>query len=77
MIFEKIKQWYQAKIFPVIMDKNLNRDEIFKERKNILSYVHGEILELGIGTGNNLAYYPEHVKKITAIDSYLSCRTLI
>lgn len=71
MFFEKIKQWYQAKVFPVIMDKNLNRDEIFKERKNILSYARGEILELGIGTGNNIAYYPENVKKITAIDSYV------
>lgn len=67
----KIKHWYQAKIFPVLMDKNLGRKEIIQERINLLSYAKGEILELGIGTGNNLSYYPDNVKKITAIDSYV------
>lgn len=53
------------------MDRNLNREEVFQERVSILSYAKGDILELGIGTGNNLPYYPDHVKKITAIDSYV------
>lgn len=70
-IVEKVTQWYQAKIFPVLMDKNLGRKEIVQERINILSYAKGNILELGIGTGNNLPLYPNTVKKITAIDPYV------
>lgn len=46
-IVEKTTQWYQAKIFPVLMDKNLRRKEIIQERINILSYAKGNILEHG------------------------------
>lgn len=70
-IWNRIIHGYQEKIFPVLMDKNLGRKEIVQERSNILSYAEGDILELGIGTGNNLPFYPEKVKKITAIDSYV------
>lgn len=71
MMKNKIMNWYQAKIFPWLMDKNLSSEEIKQERKSILSYAKGEILEIGIGTGNNLPFYPKQVKKITAIDSYV------
>ena len=37
-------------------------------RRDTLSGVWGDILEIGFGTGMNLAYYPAHVRKITAID---------
>ena len=38
-----------------------------KWRKEIMKYVHGDVLEVGVGTGKNLSYYPRHVK-VTAID---------
>jgi len=37
-------------------------------RKDTLSDVKGEILEIGFGTGMNLLYYPAHVHKITGVD---------
>ncbi len=39
-----------------------------EQRRLILSKVRGEILEIGIGTGVNLLYYPEHVRNITTIE---------
>jgi ubiquinone/menaquinone biosynthesis C-methylase UbiE len=39
-----------------------------KYRQQILSGVSGEVLEIGFGTGLNLAYYPDRVQKITTID---------
>ncbi|HLR22923.1 MAG TPA: class I SAM-dependent methyltransferase [Pseudogracilibacillus sp.] len=45
------------------MDKMI-RD---KWRKQLLSDLHGDILEVGIGTGANLPYYPNHVQ-LTGID---------
>jgi hypothetical protein len=39
-----------------------------EQRRLILSEVRGEILEIGIGTGVNLLYYPEHVRNITTIE---------
>jgi ubiquinone/menaquinone biosynthesis C-methylase UbiE len=37
-------------------------------RKEVLSEVDGEILEIGFGTGLNLEHYPEHVRRLAAVD---------
>jgi ubiquinone/menaquinone biosynthesis C-methylase UbiE len=37
-------------------------------RRALLSYADGRTLELGCGTGLNLAFYPRHVKELTAVD---------
>ncbi len=38
-----------------------------KWRPGLLADTHGEVLEAGVGTGRNLAYYPHHVN-LTAMD---------
>lgn len=55
-------------IVPSMSKKRFETKEIAKYRKALLSNVTGEILELGIGTGVNLQYYPNSVKHITAVD---------
>jgi len=37
-------------------------------RREVLSEVNGEILEIGFGTGLNLEHYPEQVRRLTAVD---------
>ncbi len=37
-------------------------------RKEVLSDVSGKVLEIGFGTGLNLAYYPDTVQKLTTVD---------
>ncbi len=37
-------------------------------RRTMLSSVHGDILEIGFGTGANLPYYPRHVRRLVAVD---------
>jgi ubiquinone/menaquinone biosynthesis C-methylase UbiE len=37
-------------------------------RREVLSEVDGEILEIGFGTGLNLEHYPERVRHLTAVD---------
>jgi ubiquinone/menaquinone biosynthesis C-methylase UbiE len=37
-------------------------------RKELLADVGGEVLEVGFGTGLNLAHYPRHVRRITTVD---------
>lgn len=39
------------------------------ERKRILSFVKGDVLEIGFGTGLNLPCYPKSVKEITVLDT--------
>jgi ubiquinone/menaquinone biosynthesis C-methylase UbiE len=58
---------YANKIFPWVLDTTEPK-EMAEQRRMILSEVKGEILEIGIGTGVNLPYYPEHVRNLTTIE---------
>ena len=59
---------YAKYIFPHILEYVMSSSILVDCRKDTLSEVKGEILEIGFGTGMNLLYYPEHVRSITVID---------
>ncbi|MGB7293655.1 MAG: class I SAM-dependent methyltransferase [Thermodesulfobacteriota bacterium] len=46
----------------------MSRKILEKYRKDLLSDVDGNILEIGFGTGINLPFYPDHVRKITVVE---------
>ena len=60
--------FYSRVIFPRLCDFVLDRPFVAKHRRELLSTVDGEVLEIGFGSGLNLAYYPDHVHKITVVD---------
>lgn len=43
-------------------------EEFLRLRRELLASTHGEVLELGIGTGLNLPHYPETVTELHAVD---------
>lgn len=59
---------YSNYIFPRILNNFMSSGQFKKQRDLLLSSVSGDILEIGFGTGLNLEFYPDHVRKITAID---------
>jgi len=59
---------YAKYIFPHILEYVMSRSILVDCRKDTLSEVKGEILEIGFGTGMNLPYYPENVHRITGVD---------
>ena len=59
---------YAKYIFPHILEYVMSRSILVDCRKDTLSEVKGEILEIGFGTGMNLLYYPESVRRITGVD---------
>jgi len=59
---------YSRFILPYLLDLSLSDPISSKYRKQLLSEVSGEVLEIGFGTGLNLAYYPENTTKVTTID---------
>jgi ubiquinone/menaquinone biosynthesis C-methylase UbiE len=61
--------FYSHYIFPWILEFSLNRPHIKKLRRELLSQAHGKTLEIGSGTGLNLACYPSSLKDLTAIDN--------
>ena len=59
---------YSRVIFPSLCDFALDKPIVSKQRRELLAKVSGEILEIGFGTGLNLAHYPQDVRRITIVD---------
>lgn len=59
---------YARYLFPRLMNLSMQGNEAACYRKKVLHAAQGEILEVGFGTGLNLPYYPEQVRKIHSID---------
>lgn len=59
---------YSKYLFPRILDLAMRDPEMKEQRPLVLEHVTGDIFEVGFGTGLNLRYYPENVKKITTAD---------
>lgn len=59
---------YADYIFPRLMDWIMASERFRRLRVELLAPVHGQVLELGIGTGLNLPHYPAAVTSLTAVD---------
>ena len=53
-------------VMPFLLEKVTKNLKI--DRSEILSHLSGHVLEVGIGTGANLPFYPASVDKVTGID---------
>ena len=60
--------FYSKNILPYLLDWSLSDPNLALHRQEILAHVREKVLEIGFGTGLNLAYYPEHVKTIVTVD---------
>jgi ubiquinone/menaquinone biosynthesis C-methylase UbiE len=60
--------FYSQVILPYLCDFLLNKPSVARHRRELLAHAHGDVLEIGFGTGLNLPYYPEPVRKLTTVD---------
>src|SRR6516162_4570235 len=60
--------FYSRVVFPCLCDWALGNAIVAKHRHELLAEAGGEILEIGFGSGLNLAQYPQQVRKITTVD---------
>lgn len=60
--------FYSKHVFPRLMDWVLGNRMISRERSRALESARGDVLEVGFGTGLNLAHYPSAVDRLSAID---------
>jgi ubiquinone/menaquinone biosynthesis C-methylase UbiE len=59
---------YSRILFPRLMDLAMSGENLAHYRRSLLQNVSGDILEIGLGTGLNLAHYPDSVQRITSVD---------
>lgn len=60
--------WYRDHAFPAVYDMLMGMGHLDERRQVALSQVQGRTLEIGIGTGRNLPYYPAATKKLVGLD---------
>jgi ubiquinone/menaquinone biosynthesis C-methylase UbiE len=59
--------FYSRVILPLCLDWAMS-DRVFTQyRKEVLSEVSGEVLEIGFGTGLNLPHYPSEIEKLVTV----------
>lgn len=61
------KRYNRIAGFSDLLEKPTGAGGFSKWRKEILQQVTGKTLEVGVGTGKNIPFYPEHIN-LTAID---------
>jgi ubiquinone/menaquinone biosynthesis C-methylase UbiE len=59
---------YHRCIFPSLLDLAMSSKVLRRPRTRTLARAEGRILEVGFGTGMNLAHYPPTVTRIEALD---------
>ena len=60
--------FYHHYVFPRLLDLAMSSSLLHAPRERTLAPARGRILEIGFGTGRNLAHYPPTVRRIEAID---------
>jgi ubiquinone/menaquinone biosynthesis C-methylase UbiE len=60
--------FYHSHIFPWLLDRLMDRDPFYHERIEALRSVRGKVLEIGAGTGLNLAHYVNRADSVVALD---------
>ncbi|HSN04200.1 MAG TPA: class I SAM-dependent methyltransferase [Nitrospira sp.] len=59
---------YSRYIFPRLLDRFMSGTEFQQLRAELLQAAHGQVLEIGLGTGLNLPHYPGSVSQLRAVD---------
>lgn len=61
--------FYDQRVLPYLIDFACGMGQVMKTRSLVVPEAEGEVLEIGIGTGLNLAFYdPARVSRITGVD---------
>ena len=64
--------WYDRHILPWALDIACGLRAVERQRRKVVPLARGRVLEVGIGTGLNMAWYdPARVSQITGLDPAL------
>ena len=60
--------FYRHYLFPYVLDWAMQQAVLQAPRQRVLAPAKGRVLEIGFGTGVNLAYYPDQVRELETLD---------
>jgi len=59
---------YAERVLPRIMNVACGAKQSYPLRERVCSGLHGQVLEIGFGSGHNVPFYPEAVQRVAAIE---------
>ena len=59
---------YARRILPWLIDFGMRRKPLLRLRENLVAAARGQVLEIGIGSGRNLPFYPRDLEGLWGID---------
>jgi ubiquinone/menaquinone biosynthesis C-methylase UbiE len=65
--------FYREQLLPRVQDKVMGRAPNRPIRARVCRGLHGDVMEVGFGTGLNTSYYPSEVTKVVAIEPSAVC----
>jgi SAM-dependent methyltransferase len=60
--------WWSERVVPHLTDLALRNEEIGELRQETCRGLHGEVLEIGFGSGLNIRFYPAAVTSVAAVE---------
>ncbi len=60
--------WYSDHVLPKLLDLAMDTQHIRRIRARVTAGLAGEVVEVGFGTGHNLAYLPASVTRLLAVE---------
>src|SRR6266550_4658236 len=65
--------FYREQVLPRFQDRVMNRKPTREVRQRVCAPLHGDVVEVGFGTGLNARYYPADVTKVFAVEPSAVC----
>lgn len=66
------ESWYDRHVLPYLIDMACGIRPVARQREKVVPLAHGQVLEVGIGTGLNIPFYDKtRVSRITGVDPAL------
>jgi ubiquinone/menaquinone biosynthesis C-methylase UbiE len=60
--------WWTDRVVPRMVERALRGEEVGHYRAKVCAGLHGTVVELGFGSGLNIAHYPRGVERVLAIE---------
>ncbi len=60
--------FYQERVLPHVINLAMRNRELLPYRERVISAAQGRVLEIGIGSGLNLPFYPKSVREIVGLE---------